>query len=89
MRRERKRGHPSKMIGFRCPEELLEAADSEGRVRTEGLIALLDRGHDAKEELGRDWVEVVVLAHREGITEGQALGRLAKASIERERKGRK
>lgn len=90
VRRQRKRGHPSKMVGFRCPEELLDAADREGEDRTEGLVLLLDRGDDAKTELGsKDWAEVVVRAYREGITEGQALGRMVKELLDKDRKGKK
>lgn len=86
VRRDRKRGHPSQMVGFRCPSELLKAANVEGRDQTDGLILLLDRAHDAREEMGKDWVEVVVRAHREGITEGQAMARLIKEALEKDRK---
>lgn len=85
VRRVRKRGHPSTMIGFRCPDEILAVADREG-TRTEGIVALLDRAVDAKDVLGEAWVEVIVRAHKEGITEGEALGRIALESIHRERK---
>jgi hypothetical protein len=85
VRRVRKRGHPSTMIGFRCPDEILEVADREG-TRTEGVVALLDRAVDARSVLGEAWVEVIVRAHREGITEGEALGRIALEAIQRDRK---
>ena len=88
VRKVRKRGHPSTMIGFRCPDELLEVADKQG-TRTEGLIALLDQAVDAQGVLGDAWVEVIVRAHREGITEGEALGRIALEAVHRERKGRR
>lgn len=77
VRKRRERGHPSKMTGFRCPLELLEAADAEDGVQAQGLIALLDRAVDAKRVMGRDWTEVMSLAFRENITEGEALARLA------------
>jgi len=86
LRRERTRGHPTEHVGFRCPTELLEAASAEAPERSKGIVTMLDRAFDAKEELGKDWIEVVVLAHREGITEGQALGRLARAGLGRDRK---
>lgn len=73
------------MIGFRCPDELLTVADKEG-TRTEGLVALLDRAVDAKEETGEAWVAVIVRAHQDGITEGQALGRLVKEAVDQEKK---
>jgi hypothetical protein len=82
-RRARKRGHPTKMVGFRCPLELLDAAAQEGEGQTDGLVTILDRGNDAKLELGDEWVEVMVMAHREGITEGQALGRIARMALAR------
>lgn len=85
-KRLRKRGHPSEQINFRCPEELVQAIDAEGEDRTDGLVVMLDRANDAKQELGDEWMEVVVFAHREGITEGQALGRLLKAAILKDRK---
>lgn len=81
MRRERKRGHPTEQLGFRCPEELMRAIEGEGPDKSAAAIAMLDRAADAKTELGKDWIEVVVLAHREGVTEGQALARLAKLGL--------
>lgn len=86
-KRMRKRGHPSKMVGFRCPEELLVVANAEGEDQTDGLVILLDRGTDVRVEIGEElWREVGVLAHRQGITEGQAVGRLAREALERELK---
>jgi hypothetical protein len=88
VRRRRERGHPSKMTGFRCPLELLEAADAEEAVQAQGLIALLDRAVDAKREMGKEWSEVMTLAFRENITEGEALGRLAMEALGRDKKKR-
>lgn len=85
----RKRGHPANQLNFRCPDELREAAKREGEDLTDGLIVLLDRGNDAKAALGDLWIEVVVFAHRQGITEGEALGRLAKVTLEKEQKHRR
>ena len=87
VRKVRKRGHPSTMIGFRCPDEILEVADREG-TRTEGVIALLDRAVDAKNEAGDAWVQVIVKAHQEGITEGEALGRIVREWAETSKKRR-
>lgn len=89
VRKRRERGHPSKMIGFRCPQELFDAAEAEDPVYAQGLIALLDRAVDAKREMGRDWSEVIAYAFREGISEGEALGRLTLEFLGREKKARR
>lgn len=88
-KRPRRRGHPGRQLNFRCPDELREAINNEGEDQTDGVIVLLDRANDAKVELGDLWIEVVVYAHRQGITEGQALGRLARIGIEKELKVRR
>lgn len=88
-RHRRPRGHPTTQINWRCPDEIVKVIDTEGEDRSDGLMILLDRAVDAKAVLGDLWVEVIVKAHREGITEGEALGRIAKAAIEKETKGRR
>lgn len=80
--RDRKRGHPTTQVTFRCPEELAKAAATEGRDKTEGFTVLLDRAVDAKETMGEAYRQLVVYAHLEDITEGEALGRLAKIGLE-------
>jgi hypothetical protein len=80
--RQRERGHPTEHIGFRCPKELVEAAATLDRDRSKGLVRLLDQAHDARIELGQLWVEIEVFARREGISEGAALGRLAREALE-------
>lgn len=84
-RRERKRGHPTESLTARLPEEIIQAIDSEARNKTEGAVALLDCAVDAKTEMGKEWLEVVIFAHREGLTEGQALGRLARLGLKSKR----
>lgn len=84
--RDRKRGHPTTQVTFRCPSELAEAAFAEGRDKTEGFTVLLDRAVDAKLALGELYKQVIVLSHLEGITEGEALGRLAKLGLEAQQK---
>jgi hypothetical protein len=75
----RDRGHPTDPIGFRCPTELVKAIDAiaDGD-RSRGLIQLLDVATDVRKELGKLWVEVEAYARTEGISEGEALGRLVK-----------
>jgi hypothetical protein len=88
--RERKRGHPSKLVAFRCPEELIEAAQKVGHDRTEGFTILLDIAADSMEQLGLDaWNEAMALAYRENVTIGEMIGRLARAQVEQQRKGSK
>lgn len=84
--RDRRRGHPSTRTTFRCPDELRSTAEGEGRDLTEGMITLLDRAVDSREALGDLFGEVQVRAHREGITEGEALGRFAREAIARKRR---
>lgn len=89
-RRFRKRGHPTEKVQFRCPKELVEAMDKEGEDRTDGLVAMLDRANDTKLEAGDEaWLFVMVRAYKEGITEGQAIGRYLQEAVDRERKGGK
>lgn len=87
-KRYRGKGHPVDFVGFQCPRELREAADQEGDSRTEGMIVLLDRAVQSKDELGDLWTEVLVRAAREQITEGEALGRFAREAIEAQKKQR-
>lgn len=88
--RVRKRGHESEAVRSNLPKELVEEADAEGAGnRTLGLTVMLDRASCAKETLGREYVQVIVLAHQENITEGEALGRLAMAGIEALKKSTK
>lgn len=84
--RRRERGHPTEAVGFRCPEELIGAAKSLDRDLSKGMIRMLDRANDAARELGDLWIEVEILAHREGITEGEALGRLARDALKRQKR---
>jgi hypothetical protein len=86
--RVRKRGHPSEQISFRCPSELVRAIEDAGSDKTEGATRLLDRAVDARNELGEFWTDVEIRAYREQITEGEALGRIAREALERDRKGR-
>jgi hypothetical protein len=86
--RFRERGHPTEHIGFRCPAELVEAATVLERDRSKGIVRMLDIANDARTELGMLWVEVEVLAHREGMSEGSALGRLAREALESRSKPR-
>ena len=82
--RTRPRGHPNQPIRVRVPDELVEELDREGEGnRSYGLCVMLDRAKDAKDYLGKHYVEVVIMAHQERITEGEALGRLALEGIMR------
>lgn len=95
MRRDRKRGHPTQHLGIRCPDELMDAAEAEGPDQSKGAIALMDRGLDVKTAAGKDWIEVVVRAHRESeaagkvITEGEVAGKMIRELLELQRKGKR
>lgn len=82
--RMRKRGHPSEPLAFRCPKELLRAVEDAGADKTEGAIRLLDRAVDARAELGDFWAAVEMRAYRDQVTEGEALGRIAREALEAE-----
>lgn len=84
--RHRERGHPSEHVGFRCPSELLDAATKLERDRSKGIVRMLDMAHDAREELGELWMELEIFAHRKGITEGEALGRVAREVLSKNEK---
>jgi len=86
----RKRGHESEPVRSNLPKELIDEADGEGGGnRTLGLTTMLDRASDAKRVLGQAYFEVIALAFRETITEGEALGRLAQAGIDAQKKSAK
>lgn len=82
-RHDRKRGHPIVRMSLRCPEELVGPITAIGSDFTDGALAHLDTSVDARAELGDLWSEVEVRSHRDGITEGQALGRLAREALKR------
>lgn len=84
--RRREQGHPTQMVGFRCPEELLDVANKIGANQTAGLVLLLDLANDAIRAMGKDWIEVEVLAHRADLEVGEALARLAKEALDRKPK---
>lgn len=89
MRRNRPRGHPTEYLGIRVPKELADAARDEGPNQSQGCIALMDLGFEAKRALGKEWIEVIIRAHREGVTEGEAVGRMLKDFIDSQRKGKR
>lgn len=85
--RIRKRGHESEAVRSNLPKELVDEADAEGGGnRTLGLTTMLDRASDAKRTLGPAYFEVIALAFKENVTEGEALGRLAQAGIDAQKK---
>ena len=77
----RKRGSPTEAVNFRCPKELVDFAQAHGRSLSEGMVRLLDIGRDAMTEIGDLWPELEVYAVREGITESEAVGKLARAIL--------
>src|SRR5678815_4419028 len=82
--RDRPRGHPSEQVVFRCPKELLEKAEALGRrSRTDAQVELLDLATDVRDALGERWPQVVALAAREQVKDGEALGKLACEALER------
>lgn len=86
--RDRPRGHPSEQVVFRCPKELLEKAEALGRrSRTDALVELLDLAVDAMGALGDRWPQVVAVAASEQVSDGKALGQLAREALEK--KGRR
>lgn len=80
--RKRGRGWKTAPLGFRCPVELIEAIEAIGD-RTVGATILLDRAVDAEKELGDLWRQVLVRAVEDGCTQGEALGRLARETLEK------
>lgn len=80
----RKRGHPTTQVVFRCPDELVKVIDTLARDRTPGVIRLLDQAVDSRDVLGeRGWFEVQAYASANGLTEGEALGRLALEALKK------
>lgn len=88
-RKVRPRGHPSVQRSIRIPRELVPVLETAGHSLADGAERLWDIAHDAASEVGDEWHEVVAVAQREKITEGAALGRLAKAAIAAAKKGRR
>lgn len=84
--RRRAKGFESELVAFRCPTEILPVIDSIDVSRTAGLVRLLDQAIDARTAFGDLWIELEVRAHREGISEGEALGRLAREALKRQKK---
>lgn len=86
-RRERKPDHPKEFLGLQCPKELTKKAREIGRTKTEGVIRLLDIAADAFTEATKDdgsvWFQLQVYASQNGITEGEALGRLALEALKK------
>lgn len=82
------RGTKTQPLAFRCPLEVhdavMEAASGD---KTAGALRLLVLAMDAQKELGDLWVQVEVRAVQENITEGEALGRIAREALEK--KGRR
>jgi hypothetical protein len=81
-RQTRERGHPTELIGFRCPEEIVAEIDAIDADRSKVLVRLLDQALDARRELGKGWDQIEEYARREDISEGEALARLAKAALQ-------
>lgn len=88
--RDRPRGHPTRILTFRPPVELVKEAEGlKRRSLSDALVEMLDLYVDARAALGDLWPEVMARAARDGVTDGEALGRIAKEALERGGKGKR